>query len=245
MATDSRFFSAYPTSSAMPSYEPVVQKHLRKVYSSLTTALLAASAGAILTLRLFARGVFWPATLASWLVVPALLFFTSQPPHSKLRAPLFHFFAFVDGVAAVPLLSVVVAVDPTIPAIAFGAASAVFMCCTMSALFAKRRSYLFLSSFLFTALFGFSILSLVSIFITIPFSFGLSVYGGLLLFCGFVLYDTQMIIEKAHAGERDHLQHALDLFIDFVAIFKRIAVIMAKNQQQRDENDRRRRRSSN
>ena len=35
---------------------------------------------------------------------------------------------------------------------------------------------------------------------------------------------AQLIIERAYAGEKDHVKHALDLFVDFAAIFVRILV---------------------
>ena len=35
---------------------------------------------------------------------------------------------------------------------------------------------------------------------------------------------VQLIIERAYAGEKDHVKHALDLFVDFAAIFVRILV---------------------
>ena len=34
----------------------------------------------------------------------------------------------------------------------------------------------------------------------------------------------QLIIERAYAGDKDHVKHALDLFVDFAAIFVRILV---------------------
>ena len=53
-------------------------------------------------------------------------------------------------------------------------------------------------------------------------------YFGLLLFCGFVLFDTQMIIERKERGDDDYIWHSLDLFIDFLAIFKRLLIILAQ-----------------
>lgn len=42
-------------------------------------------------------------------------------------------------------------------------------------------------------------------------------------------------MEKAECGDRDHIKHALDLFVDFAAIFVRILVIMLQNAERRDE----------
>ena len=54
----------------------------------------------------------------------------------------------------------------------------------------------------------------------------MQLYFGLLIFVGFMVVDTQEIIEKAHFGDLDYVKHALTLFTDFVAVFVRILIIM-------------------
>ena len=56
----------------------------------------------------------------------------------------------------------------------------------------------------------------------------MQVYFGLLIFLGYMVYDTQEIIERAHHGDMDYIKHALTLFTDFVAVLVRILVIMVR-----------------
>jgi len=51
-------------------------------------------------------------------------------------------------------------------------------------------------------------------------------YFGLLVFVGYIIVDTQEIVERAHMGDLDYVKHALTLFTDLVAVFVRILVIM-------------------
>lgn len=46
--------------------------------------------------------------------------------------------------------------------------------------------------------------------------------------CGFVLFDTQLIIEKRRMGNKDFVQHALELFIDFIGMLRRLLIILTQ-----------------
>ena len=59
-----------------------------------------------------------------------------------------------------------------------------------------------------------------------PLLHSLNLYGGLVLFTAYIAYDTQKMIDEYEMGEDDHLKHAVDLFIDFKAIFMRVLSIL-------------------
>lgn len=54
-----------------------------------------------------------------------------------------------------------------------------------------------------------------------------------------VIFDTQLIVEKASVGNLDVVGHSVDLFVDFVSIFVRIMLILSRS---REEDDRRKER---
>lgn len=49
------------------------------------------------------------------------------------------------------------------------------------------------------------------------------------MFLGYMVVDTQEIIEKAHYGDLDYIKHALTLFTDFAAVFVRLLIIMVSS----------------
>jgi len=68
--------------------------------------------------------------------------------------------------------------------------------------------------------------------------FQLHMWVSLAVFCGFVMWDTQMIILKKRRGDNDFIGHSLELFIDFVQIVKNIIVLLI-NKEDRDKKKRR------
>jgi len=54
----------------------------------------------------------------------------------------------------------------------------------------------------------------------------------------FSIWNFQMIIEDASAGRKDFVRHALDLLLDFVAVFVRLLVILARNSEKKERKNR-------
>ena len=40
------------------------------------------------------------------------------------------------------------------------------------------------------------------------------------------MFDTQLIIRKARNGDKDFIAHSLDLFIDFVQVFRKVLILL-------------------
>ncbi|KAI3984848.1 hypothetical protein MKX01_039465 [Papaver californicum] len=107
---------------------------------------------------------------------------------------------------------------------------------------ARRREYLYLGGFLSSSislLFRLSFAS--SIFGGYASVFKFELYFGLLVFLGYMVVDTQEIIEKAHLGDLDYVNHSLTLFTDLVAVFVRVLIIMLKNSCEKEEKKRKKR----
>jgi FtsH-binding integral membrane protein len=63
---------------------------------------------------------------------------------------------------------------------------------------------------------------------------------GLLIACLYIIYDTQLIIERAERGEKDVPTHAMMLFIDLFTLFIRILTILMElneNNKKKKRND--------
>lgn len=207
------------------------QQHLKRVYSSFALCMLVAAAGAYANVVFgFLQGNFL--TFAGTLGTMLWLMFT---PHNyeneKKRLAILAAFAFFSGCGLGPILNLCIAVNPSIIPTAFLGTAVIFTCFTLSALYSKNRSFLFLGGVLMSALTLLTVSSLVNIFIGSVFLFKMHMYVGLLVMCGFVLFDTQLIIDKAEKGDKDYVWHCVDLFLDFITIFRKLMIILAMNEK--------------
>ena len=140
-------------------------------------------------------------------------------------------FGALQGMSLGGFIELLLDVDPSILVTAFLGTVTVFVCFSLAALMAKRREYLYLGGILGSMLSVLSLMNFINLFTRSPMMFDASLYLGLAMFCGYVIFDTQVIVEKAALGDRDVCMHAAGLFIDLVAIFVRIAIILLKNKE--------------
>lgn len=110
--------------------------------------------------------------------------------------------------------------------------AAIFVSFSLAALLSSRRSFLFLGGVLFSSL---NFMALLSLFAWLfpalrNLQLAVSLYGGLLIFSGYVIFDTQMMVERAavNGKDADAVRDALELFMDIVSIFVRILVHLIK-----------------
>jgi FtsH-binding integral membrane protein len=200
-----------------------VRQHLAKVYSTLGMALGAAAVGAAVDMYVKLGGILSSLAMVGLMIYLALDQNKTEYPR---RVAVLAAFGFLQGLSLGPLMSHTLHVDPSIVVTAFLATTTIFACFTAAALVAKRRSYLYLGGILSSALSALLLLSVVSMFTSNPFVRSVQLYLGLFMFCGYILFDTQVIIEKVSGGDTDYVWHSVELFVDFVAVFVRIVVIL-------------------
>uniref|UniRef100_A0A5B6ZFF4 Putative bax inhibitor 1-like n=2 Tax=Davidia involucrata TaxID=16924 RepID=A0A5B6ZFF4_DAVIN len=245
----SSFFESQSASRNSWSYDslknfrqisPVVQTHLKQVYLSLCCALIASAAGAYLHILWNIGGL-----LTTLGCIGSITWLLSTPPYEEQkRVALLMAAALFEGASIGPLIDLAIEIDPSILITAFVGSAVAFGCFSVAAMLARRREFLYLGGLLSS---GLSILFWLhfasSIFGGSAAIFKFELYFGLLVFVGYMVVDTQDIIEKAHLGDLDYVKHALTLFTDFVAVFVRILIIMLKNSSDEKNEKKKKRRS--
>nr|ADD24411.1 Bax inhibitor 1 [Lepeophtheirus salmonis] len=213
-----------------------VKKHLKNVYACLGLSVTSFAVGGYVQMysSFFQHIGFLPNLISTF---PALaLFFSSDNGKNRLqRLSMLLGFAFLNGVGFGPLMSMAMMKNPAIIPSSFLMAISIFAAFSGMALYAPSRQYLYLGGVLLSALSSLFWLSLISYFAHSYLIFKIQLWAGLAVFCGFVVFDTQNIIQKCEAGDKDFIRHSVDLFIDFVNILKDIMIILMDKEKPRDK----------
>ncbi|KAJ0409655.1 hypothetical protein P43SY_008527 [Pythium insidiosum] len=220
-----------------------VQRHLVQVYAALSACVLSAAiaCGAVILLSpvppYMSEWAGWLGMLSFVGATGGTIWLHMEPLHNfQRRVGILMMISAAMGISLSTLVAVTLEVDPSILITAFLMTTTVFLCFTGSALLATRRSYLYLGGVLSSALSTMLVMNILNIFFRSTMLYAANLYLGLAVFCAYVIFDTQMIIEKASLGDKDSLKHALDLFLDFVSIFVRILIILLQNSGKKRSN---------
>ncbi|XP_033197916.1 probable Bax inhibitor 1 [Bombus vosnesenskii] len=219
--------------------EPPVRQHLKNVYGCLSMSMLSAAGGVYI--HMFSE--LLRANLLTTLGTLGLLFTLINTPdngkNQKLRLSYLLGFAFFSGLGLGPLLQLVMSVNPTVIVTALIGTIVIFVSFSISSLLAERGRWLYLGGTLISLLNIMVLFSFVNLFLRWTIFYQAYLYIGLFLMCGFVIYDTQLIIEKYHMGSKDFILHSLDLFVDFVNIFRHLLIILTQKEILKDQRKRR------
>jgi len=233
-ATIEGFFNTFNTKLEAP-----VRSHLKNVYSCLTMSVLSAAAGAYVHLFTdLLRGGGLIMGLVSLGLAIGLHMTPDNGKNRGQRLAMLLGFAFVSGLSSGPLLDLAIRINPTILPNALALAGVIFASFSGAALMAPEGHYLYLGGTLVSGLSALFWMGLANIFFQSQMLFQLHMWVSLAVFCGFVMWDTQMIILKKRRGDNDFIGHSLELFIDFVQIVKNIIVLLI-NKEDRDKKKRR------
>eukprot|EP00298_Acanthocystis_sp_HF-20_P011639 c19492_g1_i1.p1 GENE.c19492_g1_i1~~c19492_g1_i1.p1 ORF type:complete len:276 (+),score=32.70 c19492_g1_i1:64-891(+) len=213
--TFTALFSSFPLT-------PEIRSHVKDVYLCLFLTIISAVCGVFLHILTGIGG--WETFVAS---IVAILVVNTQFVSTNLRFVVLMMFGALQGITIGPLVALGLYVNPGVVISAFVGTATIFLCFSLSAMYdTTKRSYLYLGGFLSSALSLLCIFSLISFLFGTQLFFMIRIYLGLIVFCGYVLFDTQFMIFQASRKEGDVLKHAAHLFMDFVNIFIRILIIL-------------------
>lgn len=184
-----------------------------KVYTMLGVSLLFCCAGAYYGLSM-PLSLYWPMVIAEFVVLLACMFLQRAYP---INIVLLFLFTTLSGLTLGPVLNAYVAqgMGDIIPvatgttAITFGGLSAYVHW--------SRKDFSFLGGFLFVALIVMILLGLANLFFRLPLNETLYSGFGILLFSGYILFDTSNLLRRY---QQDQVVAAtLTLYLDLINLF--------------------------
>ena len=186
---------------------------IKKVYSLLALSMVTAAVGAYLgsgpLLLLVAPNLMLFFILEFALIIFAS--FVSRKPGLNMLA-LFSF-TTISGLTLGPLLY---RVGPSIAMEAFALPAITFASLTLYVVFSKK-DFSFMSGFLMTGLIVVIAGGILNIFIGSPIMHFVMSGASVLLFSGFILYDTSNILR--YYGTDEHVSATLALYLDVLNLF--------------------------
>ena len=154
-----------------------------------------------------------PLLIAGFVCIIALSFARRT---GGLNVFLLYLFAAIEGAVYGPLLWLINQSAPGLPASAAALTVAVFGGLTLYAMVSKK-DFSYLGGMLFISLIALVVAGLVLMFFNSSMLGTLYAVGGVLIFSGYVLYDTSRIMQHLQADEA--VTGAVSLYLDFFNLF--------------------------
>jgi len=148
-----------------------------------------------------------------------------------------------QGASIGPLIQLALDIDPYIILTALALTGNIFICFTLTALYVPRRSTFAFASILSSSLSFLVLISFLSLFFPSFWFYKIQLYLGLLVFSGYILFDTQQVIDRAENGHVDgdiYVDDAVQLFTNLVAIFIRVLIILMEEKGKNNNKDKKR-----
>jgi len=154
-----------------------------------------------------------PLLIAGFVCIIALSFARRT---SGLNMLLLYLFAAIEGAVYGPMLYVVNQSAPGLPAQTAVLTVTVFGALALYAIQSKK-DFSYLGGMLFISLIALLVAGFVLMFFHSSLLGTLYALGGVLIFSGYVLYDTSQIL--LHLGAEDAVSGAISLYLDFINLF--------------------------
>ncbi|KAK2708222.1 hypothetical protein QYM36_013974 [Artemia franciscana] len=213
--------------------EASVCKHLVNVYTTLSMSIVLCILGTYIQVS---REIVTPQIGALFVLVSLFGFMcvSSTKQMFGIRLSMLLACSFWFGVSLSPVIRMVLLFnDPTIITTALTGTALIFIGFSICSILSPSGKWLFLGAPLSTYLLSVTLLRLF-----MGGNFALEMYIGLGVFCAYILYDTQLIIERKRTGDGDVLSHSLMLFLDFVnAFIKLLRILKDKDNKKKKKSN--------
>lgn len=210
--------------------EPSLQVHMKNVYACVSMATLSAAIGAFI--HVF-TGILTGGLLSAVGSIGFMMALMNTPDdgkNTKTRLGYLMAFAFLSGLGLGPILDVAIALNPAIVPTAFFSTCLVFTCFTFASMFSDQRRFIYLGGTLMSLLSFMTLATFLNIFMGSYLLFKAHIYLGLVVMCLFILFDTQVIMEKRRNGDKDYIWHSICLFLDLIQVFRYLLAILADKE---------------
>lgn len=212
--------SDYQVASHAHALSESAHKVLRNTYMMLGLTMVPTVIGAMIGMSInfaFAAGSPILFALGSLAVIYGLFFAISANRNSSIGVVLLLALTFIMGLLLGPILQVALSLrnGPELVGLAAGGTGIIFL--TLSAIASTtKRDFSFMGNFLLVGIILLIVASLANLFLQIP-AFSLALSGvAVLLFSGFILYDTNRIVR---GGETNYVMATLSLYISIYQLF--------------------------